>query len=296
MKAGFIGLGRMGLPMATNLARAGMLVAVHNRTPSKARDLAAAGITVAATPADVARQADVVFTCLLYPSDVERVYLGPGGLLEGARRGQVFVDTSTVDPDLPARLSEALAPQGVEFMDAPISGGVQRAAEGKLAIMAGGSKAAFAAARPALEHMGNHVFHLGPVGSGTAMKLVNQLLVATGEALAAEAVVFAVKAGLNARDVFDVVQVSSGHSFAFDRVMKDFVLRRNFEPAATVNLILKDLDCIAGLASRLGVQTPLSTAARQAFHRAREAGHGELDLASVILPFEQAAGVQVGPA
>ena len=186
-KIGFIGLGRMGLPMAYNLLKAGLDLTVHNRSRPKVQDIAAAGATAAISSAEVTRQCDIVLACLPDIATSEEVFLGPDGVMANARPGQIIVDHSTVGIDTSKACAEAAEAKGAMFLDAPISGGTERAENATLVIMAGGPEEAFAAALSAFDAMGGTVRHTGPTGTGTTVKLVNQLLVGVHTLVAAEA-------------------------------------------------------------------------------------------------------------
>lgn len=293
MRVGFIGLGRMGKPMARNLMRAGHTLVVWNRSRGPVEELARDGARVAAGAADVARQAEAVLTCVPMPADVEQVYLGAGGILEGVRPGLLCLEMSTIDPGTTQTVGAAAADKGVDYLDAPVSGGVRGAAEASLTIMVGGTPEAFARARPLLEAMGGRIHHMGGVGAGSATKLCNQLAAAIALGAASEAMVLGTKAGLDPRALFDVLHASSGASDQMDRAVPKFVLPRKFEPGFALRLLHKDLDCALAMATHLGVRSLLGAPMFRMLEEARQAGHGGLDCAAVILPLERLAGVQV---
>ncbi|MGB9705867.1 MAG: NAD(P)-dependent oxidoreductase, partial [Pyrobaculum sp.] len=178
MRVGVVGLGIMGGPMAMHLHKAGLLAAVYNRTRSKAEPFEKMGVYVAQSPADLARRVDVVIVMVSDAPDVENVLFGPGGVVEGARPGLVVVDMSTNSPEWARRFAERLARLGVEFLDAPVTGGQKGAVEGTLTIMVGGSEELFKRLLPVFQAFGRNIVYVGPVGYGQAMKLVNQVVVA----------------------------------------------------------------------------------------------------------------------
>jgi 3-hydroxyisobutyrate dehydrogenase len=293
MKVGFIGLGRMGLPMATHLLAAGHSLTVFNRSQASVQKLVENGAQAASSPADVASRVDVLFTCLLSPQQTEAVLLGENGAIHGARRGQIFVDTETVDPATTLRFAQAVSKSGVMFVDAPISGGPAGAAAGTLTVMVGADESAFRTVRPLFRTYGRNIFHLGGVGSGVAAKLCNQILTAANHALVAEAMVLGAKLGLDPHQLFDVLRVSSGQSRALENCVPRAILPRDFSPVYTIDGILKDLACALSAASERGVPLQLPALAAQMYQAARDQGHGAKDMSSVMLPLEVAAGIEV---
>ena len=294
MKVGFIGLGRMGFPMARNLVRAGHSVVVCNRSRDPVDRLVALGAASASTPSAVARSVDILVTCLLLPEQVEQVYLGPAGALAGACPGQIFIDTSTIFPTTSRSIGEALRTRGVSFMDAPVSGGPRGAANGTLSVMVGADPETLDKARPVLEVFGKRIFHMGPVGSGSATKSCKQILTGTAHVLVAEAMVLGTKLGLDPQRLFEVLTTSSGQCRALDLAVPEAILPRNFEAVFTVDGIIKDLECAIRTAKENGVRLLLPAVAQQIYQEARGLGHGDKHMAAVILPMEKIAGIEVG--
>lgn len=295
MKLGFIGLGRMGLPMAQRLIDAGHSLTVYNRSQAAVQRLVAGGAKAGASPQDVARQVEVLFTCLLTPAQSEAIYLGDKGAIHGARSGQIFIDTATVDPMTTRRIAETLSAKGVALIDAPISGGPGGAQAGTLSIMVGGEAATIEKVRPLLEVLGKKIFHMGPVGSGVSTKICNQILTGTTHALVAEAMVLGTKLGLDPQRLFEVLKVSSGQSNSLERAVPNYILPRKFDAAYAVEGIIKDLECAVQTAKAYGVRLLLPTIAQQMYQEARGLGHGQKDVAAVVLPMEAIAGVEVKP-
>jgi 3-hydroxyisobutyrate dehydrogenase len=292
MRVGFVGLGQMGLPMARNLLKAGFPLIVHNRSRGKADALAAEGAQVATSPAEVAAECDLFLSCVPRPPDVEKVFLGEDGAVSTARRGQVLCDMSTVDPDTHRRIAAATAARGAAYLDAPISGGTSGAREATLSIMVGGSAEAFERARPAFEAMGKSIYHIGPVGAGATVKLVNQMMGAIANCAVVEGLVLGTKAGIEPQLLVDIVSRSSGNSAALAGMAPN-ILRRNFEPGFTLDLMHKDVSLAVEMARRLGVRTLLGGLAEQVVQEARAAGLGERATFALIQPLEQNAGVEV---
>ncbi len=292
MRVGFIGLGRMGFPMARNLIKAGHSVVAHNRSRGPVDRLVALGAVPAATPAEVARSVEIVVSCVMTPEQVEDIYLGPEGALKGARAGQVYIDTSTIDPMTTRKIGEALRGRDVAFIDAPISGGPLGAENGTLSVMVGADAAALEKARPVLEVFGKNIFHMGPIGAGCSTKICNQMLTGTAHVLVAEAMVLGAKLGLDPQKLFDVLHVSSGQCRALDRAVPEAILPRNFAAVYTVEGMIKDLECTIRTARENGVRLLLPTVAQQIYQEARGLGHGGEHLAAVIMPMEKIAGVE----
>jgi 3-hydroxyisobutyrate dehydrogenase/2-hydroxy-3-oxopropionate reductase len=296
LRIGFIGLGRMGFPMARNLLKAGYSVVAHNRSQAAVARLVALGATTAATPAATAGAADILVSCVMTPAQVEQIYLGTDGALMEARAGQIFIDASTTDPHISRKVAAALAAKGVAFLDAPVSGGPRGAELGTLAVMVGGDKVVLERVRPVLKVFGPNIFHMGPVGAGNSAKLCNQILTGTTHALVAEAMVLGTRLGLDPQTLFEVLQLSSGQCRALDRAVPEAILPRNFAAAFTVDGIIKDLDCALRTADDNGVRLLLPALARQMYQEARALGHGGEHLAAVIRPMERIAGIEVGSA
>ena len=290
-KIGFIGLGRMGLPMCYNLLHAGYDLTVHNRSQAKVRQIADAGATAAASTAEVMANCDIVLACLPDVETCERVLLDEA--LPQARPGQIIVDHSTVGASTSKACAAAAGQRGAMFLDAPISGGTERAAEGALTIMVGGPAEAYAKALPAFDVMGAVVRHVGPTGSGTAAKLVNQLLVGIHMVAAAEAMLLGAKSGADPALVFELVNSGWGQSFILGR-NAPAMLDRDFEGIRTqLRVFLKDLGLIQEMARDLDTPIPGGDLAYRLLGEAVEQGLGDLDSAAIVLPMEEQAGFQV---
>ena len=292
IKVGVIGLGKMGKPITRNLLKAGFAVTVHNRSAASTAEMVAAGAVDGGTPRGVAEASDVIITSLPDPAAVRAVYLEPDGLVDSVRPGQVVIDTSTIDPGLSRELAERIAARDAMFLDAPVSGGVAGAEAGTLTIMIGGTEDAFEKATPVLSAIGQKLHLVGPSGSGTVIKLANQLLVGINMAAVAEAMVLGVKAGADPVKMLDVLSTSFGGSRMLDRGVP-LIVDRNFGGGTPVDLIRKDLGLISSLAAELGVPLTVGTEARAVFDRAHDANHGADDMTAVVLPMESVAEVEV---
>ncbi len=290
-KIGFIGLGRMGLPMSYNLLNAGYDLTVHNRSQEKVRQIADAGAAAAASTAEVVANCDIVLACLPDVETCERVLLDEA--LPNARPGQIIVDHSTVGASTSKACAAVAEERGAMFLDAPISGGTERATDGTLTIMVGGPAEAYARALPAFDVMGAVVRHVGPTGSGTAAKLVNQLLVGVHMVAAAEAMLLGAKSGADPALVFELVNSGWGQSFLLSR-NAPAMLDRDFEGTRTqLRVFLKDLGLIQEMARDLDTPIPGGDLAYRLLGEAVEQGLGDLDSAAIVLPMEEQAGFQV---
>lgn len=292
LAVGFIGLGQMGAPMVRNLIKAGIRPVIHNRSRAIVDAIAAEGADTATSAREVAERTDILFTCVGFPADVERVYLGEGGVIEGARAGQVFCDTSTVGPDSHQLIAEQLAARGVGYLDAPISGGVSGATAGTLTIMVGGAAEHFERAKPYLDIMGQNIHHVGPTGAGATIKLVNQMMNFINAAGAIEGMLLATKAGIDPELAYEIVRTSSGSSRSLDALMSA-ALPRNFEPGFTTDLMYKDVSLAVALGRELGVRLLSGSLAEQVLQEARGAGLGKKSQVASLLVQEKLAGVEV---
>lgn len=293
MRIAFIGLGQMGRPMAENLLKAKYTLVAHNRSRKVVEALAAQGAVPAASAREALADADVFMTCLLLPEQLRDIYFGDSGVLDVIKPGQIFIDFATVEPALSREIGAAVAKKGGRFLDAPISGGPKGAVAATLSIMVGGTLDDFTAARPIFEKLGTKIFHMGPVGAGTSTKICNQVLTGVTHALVCEAMVLGTKAGLDPRALFEVLRQSSGASNSLERAVPNFILPGKFDPAFTVEGIIKDLECAIRTAKSAGVRFMLAPVAQQLFIETAARGHAREDVTSVIKPMEEIAGVQV---
>jgi len=290
---GFIGLGTMGRPMARNLLRAGHRLVFYARRPEVAAEFVAAGASQVASPAQAAREADFIISIVTADAQVTEVALGPGGVIEGASPGKTFIDMSTIAPHTIRRIGARLGEAGLAVLDAPVSGGPAGAEAATLAIMAGGEAADFERCRDVFAALGRHVFHVGPLGAGQTIKLVNQMIGGGIMALIGEGFVLAKAAGADLATMADVVSVSSGGSTLFDARARKYLLADQYRPGFSTELMRKDLALALELARELRVPLPVSAAAFQQYTAAMNLGHGGDDFASVAKVCEQAAGVRI---
>jgi len=291
-RIGFIGLGIMGKPMARNLLRAGFPVTVHNRSRAKVEELVQDGASRATSPREAASAADVVITMLPNSPDVELVALGDGGIKDAARRGQLFIDMSTINPIVSQKISRELAPLGVAMIDAPVSGGEKGAIDGTLSIMAGGAPEDFERALPVFNALGKTITHMGPIGTGGFTKLANQIIVAVNLTAIGEALVFGAKAGVEPQKMIRALAGGLAGSKCLDQ-KSEKILSGDFAPGFKIDLHFKDLNLIQDAARSVGVPIPTAAFIEQLFAALRVRGRGGLDHSGVITLFEDLAGVQV---
>jgi len=285
-----VGLGSMGLGMARSLRRAGFDVVGCDANPAAVKVFAAEGGRGAASPAEAARNASIVVSVVVNAAQTEAVLFGTGGAAETMPPRSVFVSSATLAPDVARSLARRLEPTGRHYLDAPISGGAQRAAEGALTILASGSAAAFAAARPALDAMAATVYELGnEPGPGAAFKMVNQLLAGVHIAAACEAITFAARQGLDLRKVYEVITASAGNSWMFENRVPH-VLDGDYRPRSAVDIFTKDLGIILDMARAEKFPVPIAGAALQMFLMTASAGMGRDDDASVARLYARMTG------
>ena len=237
-----------------------------------------------------------MLSCVSMPEDVEEVFLGEAGAIHGSSPGQVFVDHSTIDPATAQRVGAALAERQVQFIDAPISGGPMGAEAGTLAIMAGGEADAFAKAEPLFQAMGENIFHVGPLGAGSVVKLQNQLLVGINLAGIVEAMVLGAKNGVDPATSYQVLGTAMGDSRMLHRAMPDFILKRNFDPAFAIKLLVKDLRLATQLGQQASVRMLLSNLTQLVYEEAIAQGLADEDQTAVVKPLEELAKVEVAKA
>jgi len=279
--------------MALNLAKQGFPLIVHDIDPAKIEPLRARGATVAESPERVAAAADRTISMVETTAQAEAVIAGERGIIRSAGAGHIVISMSTIDPLVAKRLADLLGARGVTMLDAPVSGGTERAQSGELSIIAGGAPETFEACRDLFKAMGTKIFHVGSLGQGLAMKLVNNMLVQVNMVAVAEALVLGVKAGLDPRTIYEVVRVSTGTSSAFERGAAR-MLARDFSPAGTVDISFKDQELETAFAKQLGAPLLLANVSQQVYQMARAAGLGKQDGTAIIQVLERLAGVKVG--
>ena len=286
MNVGFIGLGLMGRPLALHLEKAGHALHLWARRPEPLAPFAAVNAKIYATPADVAANADVVITMVADAPDVEHVCLGENGLAAGGKAGLIIVDMSTINPNAARVIGEKLAAKGIEFVDAPVSGGEVGAINAALTIMVGGSQAAFDKVKPLLEKMGKSVTLIGGSGAGQVAKACNQILTGVGVMAVAEAFNFAAKSGVDPAKVREALL----GGFAYSKILENHgqrMLDRNFKPGFKAWMHQKDLRIVMEEAHRMGLMLPSAAATAQLFNAIVGAGMGENDSITALQLLEK---------
>ena len=280
-----IGLGSMGYGMATSLKRAGFVVTGCDVSADAVARFVADGGKGAKTPAEAARDADIVVSVVVNAAQTEAILFGKDGAAETLAKDAVFISSATMDPEIARRLAKQLEATGRHYLDAPISGGAQRAAQGELTILASGSAAAFAKARPALDAMAAKLYELGDAaGQGAAFKMINQLLAGVHIAAAAEAMALGLREGVQAAALYEVITHSAGNSWMFENRMAH-VLAGDYTPLSAVDIFVKDLGLVLDTARATKFPLPLASTAHQMFMQASSAGHGREDDSAVIKIF-----------
>ena len=291
-KIGFIGLGRMGRPMASNLCRKGFRLTVNDINPDAVKELELLQASSAPTVAEVTQKSDVIVTMLPNSSVVEDVVMRADGILANARAGSVILDMSTIDPNTTDRLAKAAAAKGIGFVDAPVGRLASHADRGESLFMVGGSVKDFERVKPMLEAMGTTIYHCGDVGSGTRTKIVNNFLAVSSCQLSAEALALSQRFGLNLERTLDVLYGTTAVNGQLKIAWPTKVLVDDIEPGFTIDLAHKDLTLVIESANAAKVPMPMAAAAREAFSTARSRGFGGKDFSAMVDALCDLAGIQ----
>tara|TARA_R110000868_G_scaffold31627_14_gene115839 strand:+ start:2253 stop:3143 length:891 start_codon:yes stop_codon:yes gene_type:complete len=285
---GFIGLGNMGGPMARNLVKAGHALKVFDLSEKAVAGLVAAGATKAATAPDVAKEVDFVVTMLPAGEHVRSVYLGSAGLLAVARKGTLFIDSSTIDVPSAREVIAAAEAAGMSMIDAPVSGGVGGAEAGTLTFMVGGTNEAFAQAKPVLAQMGKNIFHAGGAGNGQVAKVCNNMILGISMIAVSEAFVLGEKLGLDAQTLFDISSTASGQCWSMTSYcpvpgpVPTSPANRDYQPGFSAAMMLKDLRLAQDASKAARAPTPLGAQAAQLYALMEASGHDSLDFSGII--------------
>lgn len=290
-RIGFIGLGRMGKPMATNLLRAGYKLIVWNRTRSKMEDLVKAGAEAADSPKDLAARSDVVITMVPDTPDVIEVILGEDGVIHGVREGMIIIDMSTISPTAAKQIAEVLKESGVKFLDAPVTGGQKGAIEGTLSIMVGGDEEAFKRCLPIFTALGKKAVYMGENGMGQAAKLANQIICAINILAVCEGLVFAKKLGLDLHKLLEAISDGAASSWMLSNLAPKMI-EGDFEPGFSIRLQLKDLRLALEMAQEHIIPLPMAALAMQLMRSAEALGLGEKGTQATIAAIENIANVE----
>nr|WP_243098193.1 2-hydroxy-3-oxopropionate reductase [Serpentinicella alkaliphila] len=291
MKIGFIGLGIMGKPMAKNLIKGGYSLVVLNRNKA-VEELKALGAETATTSAELASKCDVIITMLPNSPEVKEVVLGEEGVIEGAKFGSVVIDMSSIAPLSSREIYAELAKKGVEFLDAPVSGGEPKAIEGTLAVMVGGKKEIFDKYYDIMKTMATSVVYVGESGAGNIAKLCNQIVVAINISAVSEALVFAKKSGVDPQLVYRAIRGGLAGSTVMD-AKAPMIMDRNFKPGFRTNLHIKDLNNVIETSHEVGVPLPLTSQVMEIMQAIKIDGCGTEDHSSIVKFYEKIANVKV---
>ena len=291
-RIGFIGLGLMGQHMARRLLEAGYPLTVWNRTPEKAESLLAKGAVWGGSPKQLAYDSDVVIMMVTDAAASEEVCFGRDGILEGAHPGLILIDMSSIHPEESRSIAERVKSKGVVMLDAPVTGNPRVASEGKLGIMVGGPKETFEECLPIFEKMGVKIIYVGENGSGSTLKLINNLILGVAIMASAEALVFATKAGIDPQKVIDITSVGGARTGAME-TRGPRMVRREFSPHFSANNMHKDLSNALGLADKLGVPLPATSISREILRAVLARGQGEMDSCIVMTILEEMANTVV---
>jgi 3-hydroxyisobutyrate dehydrogenase-like beta-hydroxyacid dehydrogenase len=279
---GFIGLGNMGSPMAQNISKAGYDLTVFNRSKQVYSKFEGSGVTYAAAPKEVGQKSEVIFTCLPSVEASESVWLGPEGVLCGAKSGSIFVELSTVDPELVKRLGARASEKNIMVLDAGVSGGVKKAADGTLTIMAGGSKDVFDKICPIFRAIGQKSYHVGGLGAGMVVKLINNAIAHINVVAFLECISVGLKAGVDIDTLYEVISQGSGTSRQFETRFKNKVMKRDFEPGMKLALVYKDSMLMQEMAAQLNMPIFLTSVSHQIFEMGCAKGFKDKDYAVLI--------------
>jgi 3-hydroxyisobutyrate dehydrogenase-like beta-hydroxyacid dehydrogenase len=294
MKVGFIGLGAMGLPMAKRIVAAGYATwTTFHKRREPADELASLGARIVTTAAEVAREADVVITILPADAELKEVVLGPAGVLEGFSSRKILIEMTSASPACVREVEAALGPSGCRVLDAPVSGGVTGAARGTLTIMAGGDPGLLEECRPLLACIGSRIIHVGAVGQGKTVKMINQLLAAVHLLIIGEAFALGVRCGCDPSTLYEVIRTSSGYSKMMDLRVPGFLLAGSFDPGFKLRLMKKDVETALHAARESGVPMLLGSMAAQLLAAAAAAGHGDADYSIAAHIIADWAGVRL---
>lgn len=292
MKVAFVGLGIMGRPMAINLLKAGYEVSAYDVFPEAIEPVASDGARSASSAADAARGSEITITMVQDGPQAEAAILGEGGVLEGAEPGHLIIDMSSIAPSVSQKVGPECEAKGVDFIDAPVSGGEPFAISGDLAIMVGGKAEAFERARPLFDVMGKSAVLCGGVGAGNVTKLANQIVVGGNIHALAEALVLASKAGVNPETVFEAIKGGLAGSNVMN-AKGPMMFNRNFEPGFRIELHYKDINNAMQTARELNVPLQVTANLQQVLTALVVAGHGKLDHSGILRFVEEQADIEV---
>ncbi|MBA9085853.1 3-hydroxyisobutyrate dehydrogenase [Fontibacillus solani] len=292
-KIGFVGLGTMGAPMASNLLKQGYEVTVYNRTAAKCEPLAAQGAVIAATPRKATEGTDTVITMVSDDNSIRAVYEGSDGVLAGLSASKTVIDCSTISPSLVKQLAEQVTAHGASFLDAPVTGSSPAAIDGTLVFMVGGSAEVLSKEEDIFECLGKKILHMGPNGSGSVAKLAHNTIVGINNLALAEGFAIAAKSGLPADTFLELVQLGSAGSKAAE-LKGNKIINHDFTNQFSLALMLKDLKLAASLTDGASIPTPMLNLAKSLFQAGQTEGFGDEDLSAVVKLYEAWIGQKIG--
>jgi 3-hydroxyisobutyrate dehydrogenase len=292
-KIGFIGIGTMGKPMSLNLLKAGYQLMAYDINPKPLEEIKEKGATIGKSSREVAGQCDVIITMLPNSGDVEKAILGGNGVMEGASSNSIVIDMSTIDPSVSRKIAQALSQKKVKMLDAPVSGGQFGAVAGTLAIMAGGDEDAFQKCLPIFQAMGKKIVHCGKIGNGEIVKIMNNLLAGINMIATAEALTLGVKAGVDLKVLYDVINSSSGQNWTMQNYCAAKALKGDFEPGFMAALMYKDLGLAMNLAKEEGVPLLIGGLGHQIYSNIVASGLGMKDSSIPVKMLEDLANVKL---
>ncbi|NWG01710.1 MAG: 2-hydroxy-3-oxopropionate reductase [Syntrophaceae bacterium] len=291
-KVGFIGLGIMGKPMAKNLLKEGFDLVVFSRSRGAVEELVKEKALPANSPKEVAEQSEIIITMLPDSPEVQEVLLGTEGVIQGVKQGSVVIDMSSINPQITQGIAMSLKERGVEMLDAPVSGGELGAIKGTLVIMVGGKKEVYDDCMDVFKAFGKSIVHVGPIGAGGYVKLVNQIIVALNIATVGEAFSLGVKAGLDPQVIYLAIRGGLAGSSVLE-TKAPMIFRRSFKPGFKIRLHQKDLKNALSTAQDLGVPLPLTSLVDQIFISLVTDGRGDEDHSALVTFFEKIAKVEI---
>jgi 3-hydroxyisobutyrate dehydrogenase-like beta-hydroxyacid dehydrogenase len=291
MKAGIIGIGTMGKPMAANILKAGHTLSVFARNPEKAAALAGQGARVAASPAEVAAASDVIVLSLPFDPEVEEVLLGARGIAEGAKPGLLILDTTTGSTKAAVQVAERLRTRGIGYLDAPVSGGVKGAVEGKLTFLVGGEGPDIERATPLMKCLGGHIHHLGPVGAGRGLKALVQIIAALNTLTLCEAVVLGKRLGIEPDKFHEALSNTAANSYHLQTKLPQFIIPGMFEGGHRIEMMVKDLEIGLQMGREMNHSLLLSGFATQLYRAAAAAGYAKKDISAMANFFGAFVGI-----
>ena len=290
---GFIGIGTMGKPMALNLVKAGYPLIAYDVNPRPLEELKAKGATIRSSCREVAHQSDIIITMLPKSEDVEKVLVGEGGVIEGAKNDAIVIDMSTIDASVSRNIAQVFLAKNIKMLDAPVSGGYLRAEAGTLSIMVGGDEKIYQRCLDVFKAMGKNIFYCGPNGNGEVVKIINNLLGAIQAAASSEVLSIGVKAGVDFKVLADVIGASSGTNDFIKFAGPAKAFKGDFEPGFTVDLMYKDLGLAMTLAKEQGVPVLMGALTHQMYLYMKSSGLGKKDFSVVTKMFEDLMNVKL---